>query len=103
LDHANCIRCGNIFERVMRGRVGRARVCPGCLSAPGGSATLSFRERQVIDAISRGRTNKEIAFELLITQRTVKQHCTSSFRKMGVSTRLQAALLWLRENRRPAA
>lgn len=53
---------------------------------------LSVREREVLQAVVAGLSNKQIARRLAITERTVKAHLTSVFAKIGVSDRTQAAL-----------
>ncbi len=55
--------------------------------------TLSNREMDVADMISAGESNKQIASALNISERTVKAHLTSIFRKLNVSDRLHLALL----------
>lgn len=55
--------------------------------------SLTERQRVVADLISRGASNKEIGSRLNITERTVKAHLTEAFRNVGVSDRLQLALL----------
>lgn len=57
--------------------------------------TLSLRERQVLRLVSRGMTNGEIAYGLCLSESTVKTHLSSSFRKLGVSSRAEAAALVL--------
>lgn len=54
---------------------------------------LTVRQRLVADLIGRGACNKEIAAQLNTTERTVKAHLTETFRNLGVSDRLQLALL----------
>jgi two-component system, NarL family, nitrate/nitrite response regulator NarL len=56
-------------------------------------APLTVREREVAILVSNGGINKEIARELGITERTVKFHLGLIFEKLGVSDRLQLALL----------
>jgi two-component system NarL family response regulator len=51
---------------------------------------LSDRERQVLEAIVRGRSNKEIAAALGISENTVKVHTTRVFEKLGVADRMEA-------------
>ena len=51
---------------------------------------LSDREREVLDALVRGRSNKEIAAALGISENTVKVHTTRVFEKLGVADRLEA-------------
>jgi DNA-binding NarL/FixJ family response regulator len=51
---------------------------------------LSYREQQVLIRISRGLTNKEIASQLGLNERTIKHYLTQLFKKMRVRNRLQA-------------
>lgn len=53
---------------------------------------LSARELDVLRHVARGRTNKEIASALHITEGTVKNHLTSIFSRLDVQDRTQAAL-----------
>jgi DNA-binding NarL/FixJ family response regulator len=54
---------------------------------------LTRREREVLELIARGQSNKRIAFELGIAEKTVKTHVGHVLAKLGVSDRTQAALL----------
>lgn len=54
--------------------------------------TLSERELDVLRLVAHGRSNKAIALELDISEKTVKAHLTSIFRQLGVFDRTQAAL-----------
>lgn len=56
-------------------------------------AGLTEREREVTVRVADGVANKEVALDLDISERTVKAHLTSAFRKLGVRDRLQLALL----------
>lgn len=56
---------------------------------------LSSRHRQIMDHISDGLSNKDIAHILGLTEGTIKQHIAAIFRKLGVSNRTWAASLWL--------
>jgi NarL family two-component system response regulator LiaR len=58
---------------------------------------LTRREREVLELIVRGRSNKRIAFELGIAEKTVKTHVGHVLAKLGVTDRTQAALLAVRE------
>lgn len=53
---------------------------------------LSAREQDVVSALREGRSNKDIARQLDISERTVKAHLTSVFQKFGVEDRLQLLL-----------
>jgi DNA-binding NarL/FixJ family response regulator len=57
---------------------------------------LSVREVEVLDCVSQGLSNKEIAEALYITEQTVKNHMTSVLRKLGVDDRVQAVLYAVR-------
>jgi len=54
--------------------------------------TLSNREREVANMICSGENNKSIASSLFISERTVKAHLTSIFKKLNVPDRLHLAL-----------
>lgn len=57
---------------------------------------LSPREMQILKLITRGLSNKEIAYTLGISHQTVKNHMTSILRKLDVEDRTQAAVFALR-------
>jgi two-component system nitrate/nitrite response regulator NarL len=59
-------------------------------------AALTPREQQIAMAIADGRTNRDIAAQLGITEQTVKNHLTSIFEKVGVDNRLQLGLALVR-------
>lgn len=58
---------------------------------------LTPRELEIVAAIVEGRTNRDIALQLAISQQTVKHHLTSIFDKTGTSSRLELALLAMRQ------
>jgi two-component system, NarL family, nitrate/nitrite response regulator NarL len=57
-----------------------------------GELQLSFRERQVMDHMSKGLTNKEIADLLGLTVSTIKHYKSLAFKKLGVRNRLEATI-----------
>lgn len=59
-------------------------------------APLSPREMEILGLVTRGASNKEIAYQLEISQQTVKNHMTSILRKLQVDDRTQAAVYALR-------
>jgi len=100
------------IHRVMRGepvispelmtRLVAALQAPGGHSAfsvlpsephPEGAAQLSPREHEVLQQIALGASNKEIARTLQIAETTVKIHVQHILRKLGVSSRVQAAVM----------
>ena len=56
----------------------------------GGMLKLSEREMEVLAAVARGERSKEIAFNLGISERTVKAHLASIYNKLGVDSRAAA-------------
>ncbi|TXH77528.1 response regulator transcription factor [Thauera aminoaromatica] len=71
---------------------GAARLLPPNPS-DGWADTLTEREREVAHAIARGASNKEVARELAITERTVKAHVGAILEKLGARDRLQLSLI----------
>lgn len=59
---------------------------------PADSSPLSARERQVVELVSQGFKNREIAQRMFISEQTVKNHLHNIFDKLGVSDRLELAL-----------
>jgi DNA-binding NarL/FixJ family response regulator len=57
---------------------------------------LSDRELQVLDGMSRGRSNAEIGQELYLSEDTVKTHARRLFRKLSAADRAQAVALGFR-------
>jgi DNA-binding NarL/FixJ family response regulator len=60
-------------------------------------AELTEREREILTLVARGRANKEIAGELVISERTARTHVSNILRKLGLPSRTQAALFAVRE------
>ncbi len=56
-------------------------------------ASLSPQQLRVLAMIGEGKLNKQICFELGIAEQTVKAHASQIFRKLGVVSRTQAALI----------
>ncbi|QYJ15670.1 Transcriptional regulatory protein LiaR [Rubrobacter xylanophilus DSM 9941] len=63
---------------------------PGGEGPPEPAEELTSREREVLLLMARGRTNPEIARELVISRGTAKSHVQNIIRKLGVSDRTQA-------------
>jgi len=57
---------------------------------------LSPREREIVVAVARGLSNRDIASATGIAQQTVKNHLSSIFHKLNVRSRVQLAVLALR-------
>ena len=59
---------------------------------------LTRRETDVLSLLVKGHSNKEMAEAMFISEKTVKNHLTSIFRKLGVKDRTQAAVYALKNN-----
>jgi len=67
-------------------------------AADRGVATLSRRERDIVRLIAAGRTNRQLAAELGITERTAATHVGNILKKLGVATRAEIAAWAARQN-----
>ena len=59
--------------------------------------SLTERELEVIKALSQGKSNKEIARDLNISEKTVRNHASNSYKKLHISARTQAVIYAIRE------
>jgi DNA-binding NarL/FixJ family response regulator len=71
---------------------GEGAVPRGRGSARASLATLTGRERDVLSGVARGLSNREIADELGIAERTARTHVSNILAKLGLASRTQAAL-----------
>ena len=89
----SCFRCGRDFRRD-----GGERICPTCRTPKPGkkplNPKLSFREKQVVSLVSQAKLNKEIAYELHLTEGTIKEYLNRIFRKLGMTNRTEVAV-WM--------
>ncbi len=72
--------------------MGAARPMP---SAKAAENPLSKRERQVAAGVARALLNKQIAFELHLTEGTIKEYMGRIFRKLDVHNRTELAVWWI--------
>jgi DNA-binding NarL/FixJ family response regulator len=72
-------------------------LCPSRDGAADPFGELSEREIEILRLIAEGHANKEIAGRLVISERTARTHVSNILRKLGLSSRTQAALLAVRE------
>ncbi len=59
---------------------------------------LTKREWEVSKCVANGRSNREIAATLQVSEKTVKNHLTAIYVKFGVSSRLQLALAMVKND-----
>ena len=86
-----CAALAHVFDAAAQPRHPAASAQTHVIDPP-----LTERERQVLDGMSRGKTNNEIGRELFLSEDTVKTHARRLFRKLGVNDRAQAVALGFR-------
>ena len=62
--------------------------------------SLTEREREVLVRMAEGKSNREIAADLWISEKTVEKHVGRILEKLGVNTRIEAAIWAVRGNLR---
>ncbi len=72
---------------------------PSCGPTAEGIEALTDREREILEMIALGMSNKMIGSRLFISEKTVKTHANHVFHKIGVSSRLQATLVYQNHQR----
>ena len=70
----------------------------GTLAETRTDIVLSERQRVIVDSITRGLSNGEIALQLGISRTRVKQHLTEVFQTLGAANRAEVAALAMRRN-----
>ena len=83
---------GTVFEALRR--------TPGSPDEADGPASLTEREREIMNLISQGLTNRDIAEQFVLSEKTVKNHVNRIYSKLGATNRAQATALWLGTARR---
>jgi DNA-binding NarL/FixJ family response regulator len=78
---------GTVFEALRR--------TPGSQDEASGPASLTGREREIMNLIAQGLRNGEIAEQFVLSEKTVKNHVNRIYAKLGATNRAQATALWL--------
>jgi DNA-binding NarL/FixJ family response regulator len=71
-----------------------ARILPATSTPNADLSLLTSREKAVAELVAAGKSNKEVARDLDITERTVKAHLGAAFEKLQVRDRLQLVLMF---------
>jgi DNA-binding NarL/FixJ family response regulator len=87
-------------RRILQGPEPEAERARAGEPALDGISTLTDREKEILEMISLGMSNKVIGSRLFISEKTVKTHTNHVFHKLGVSSRLQATLVYQNHQRR---
>ena len=103
----SCPHCGHEFLQDNPGPgIPLRRLCQVCRTPPPVTAVpppsllgkpLSSRERQVVAHVARAQSNKVIAYELHLTEGTIKRYLVCIFEKLGVGSRTELAIWYLRQ------
>lgn len=99
-DIANAIRLVHSGDTVLDSAavdVVMANIRTGSTSKGNRSDDLGSREMEVLTLTAKGMSNKDIAEQLALSERTVQTHLVSIFKKLSVSSRTQAVLYALRK------
>ncbi|MGH8524341.1 MAG: helix-turn-helix domain-containing protein, partial [Gammaproteobacteria bacterium] len=82
-----------IVQRAMDSRLARkVGITVRAPDSKSGRDSLSKREREILDLVVQGSTNREMAKALFITETTVKVHLRHIYEKLGVRSRTEAAV-----------
>jgi DNA-binding NarL/FixJ family response regulator len=74
-----------------------ARKLTQSLVAPRGTTALTPREREILILVAQGKSNRDVADALVISERTARTHVSKVLAKLGLTSRTQAALWAVRE------
>ena len=96
MSERTCYACGRIFPSDGRikcetCRIRRVAVDDNEIRGK----PLTAREKQVCGLVAQAKANKEIAWDLRLTEGTIKQYLDTIYRKTGVHKRTALALWWL--------
>ena len=60
-------------------------------AAPRRDGPLTGREREIAELVAAGRTNREVAAQLVLSERTIEAHLRNVYAKLGVRSRVELA------------
>jgi DNA-binding NarL/FixJ family response regulator len=87
---------GSILDPAVTGAMVQKLVALATSNGPDELSELTDREREVLVLVARGKTNREIANDLVISEATARNHISHIFEKLGLSRRSEAAALAVR-------
>ena len=85
----------NLHPLVLARLRGKQAASPALPSAHFSGLNLTQREQGIVDLLVQGKSNKEMADQLCLSGDTIKAHLQHVFRKLGVSSRLEAVVFLL--------
>lgn len=84
---------GMLAPEVTRRLLAEFAAAPAAADPPAALAALTPREREILLGLGQGRSNGDIAMQLVISEATVKSHVSHVLAKLDCSSRMQAAVL----------
>jgi DNA-binding NarL/FixJ family response regulator len=84
---------GSLLDPAVTGAMVQKLVALATQTGPDELSELTGREREVLALVAKGRTNREIAADLVISEATARNHISHIFEKLGLSRRSEAAAL----------
>lgn len=97
-----CSRCGREFASLPGAYVCDACRKPRATQSDYRGKPLSSREKQIVMLVRQAMANKEIAWQLHLSEGTVKEYLSVIYKKLGIQNRTELAL-WAMANERSAA
>jgi DNA-binding NarL/FixJ family response regulator len=97
-DSFPSFRARDEVRRELRKLGARVELRGQVADAADGLASLSSREREIAELVTDRKTNKEIAAELYLSEKTIESHLRNIFVKLGVRSRVQVARIMERES-----
>lgn len=97
-----CSRCGQGFQGASGAYLCDACRKPKSIRNDYSGKPLTPREKQIVALVRQAKANKEIAWELRLSEGTVKEYLCVIFKKLGTQNRTELAL-WAMANERNAA
>ncbi|GGK22271.1 DNA-binding response regulator [Pilimelia terevasa] len=93
LDAVRRVAAGqSLLDPLVTARV-MERIRRGAAAEPDELASLTVQERRILEYVAQGMTNREIAAEMFLAEKTVKNYVSSVLAKLGLERRTQAAVL----------
>jgi DNA-binding NarL/FixJ family response regulator len=96
-DSSSATEVADLLERSNDVRLAHTENFPSRASHQSSEILLTAREREVYALLAEGKTNREIATALVISEPTAKVHVRPVLRKLGVRSRTEAALKAVQE------
>jgi DNA-binding NarL/FixJ family response regulator len=88
----NCFRCGQEFHTEEQERICQACRKPSQTGSEVLRRHLTFREKQIVALVRQAKLNKEIAYQLHLSEGTIKEYLNKIFRKVEVKNRTELAI-----------